>query len=124
MSHEAVDQLVTLVEQNRPFSRLSELRLLTTNLCNAESYIPSLSRNVLGVSPPVADVFDRAREEAFGKIIGHCTVQSRTFRLFVVGEALNPKGKPTGQSILEALVKLTPDTSGRLIPSIQDVQWH
>ena len=124
ISHEAADQLVTLVEQNRPFSRLSDLRLLTTNLCNAESYIPSLSRNVLGVTPPVADVFDRAREEAFGKIIGHCTVQSRTFRLFVVGESLNPKGKPSGQSIMEALVRLTPDASGRLVPTLQDVQWH
>jgi hypothetical protein len=124
LSHEGVEQLVTLVEQSRPFSRLSDLQILTTNLCNAESYIPALSRNVLGVTPPIADVFDRAREEAFGKIIGHCTVQSRTYRLFVVGDSLNPKGKPTGRSILEALIRLTPDASGRLVPSLQDVQWH
>ena len=124
ISNEAADQLATLVEQNRPFTRLSDLRLLTTNLCNAESYIPSLSRNVLGATPPIADVFDRAREEAFGKIIGHCTVQSRTYRLVVVGEALDPKGKPTGRSILEALLKLVPDSSGRLVTTLQDVQWH
>lgn len=118
------DQLATLVEQNRPYSRLSDLRMISTNLCNAETFTPQLGRNIPGVTPPVADVFDRAREEAFGKVIGHCTMQSRTFRLFVVGEALDPKGKPTGRSILEALLKLVPDSSGRLVPELQDVQWH
>jgi hypothetical protein len=119
-----VDQLATVIEQNRPYSRLSDLRILTTNLCNAENYIPALSKNLPGVSPPTADVFDRAREEAFGKIIGHCTVQSRTFHLYVVGEALDPKGKSTARSILEAVIELKPDFKGRLIPSLQDIQWH
>ncbi len=121
---QTADQLATIVEQNRPYSRLSDLRVLTTNLCNAETFTPPLSRNLPGVSPAVADVFDRAREEAFGKIIGHCTVQSRTFRLFVVGDTLDPKGKPTARSIMEAIICLSPDASGRLIPKLHDVEWH
>ena len=124
ISPQTADQLATIVEQNRPYSRLSDLRVLTTNLCNAETFTPPLSRNLPGVSPPVADVFDRAREEAFGKIIGHCTVQSRTFRLFVVGDALDQKGKQTARSMMEAIICLTPDASGQLIPRLQDVQWH
>lgn len=121
---QTADQLSTLIEEHRPYTRLSDLRILTTNLCNAETFTPSLSKNLLGVSPPVADVFDRAREEAFGKIIGHCTVQSRTFRLVVIGEALDPKGKMTGRSILEAIIQLAPDADGRLRSTLHDVQWH
>jgi hypothetical protein len=124
ISATTADQLATLIENSRPFSRLSDLRVLTTNLCNAETYIPYLSRNLPGVNPPVANVFDRAREEALGKIIGHCTVQSRSYRLFVVGETLDPKGKPTGRSIMEAIIHLSPDVSGHLVPSLHDVQWH
>ena len=118
------DQLATLLERNRPYGRLSDLRILTPSLCRADTFSPPLSKNIPGISPAVADVFDRAREEAFGKIIGHCTVQSRTFRLVVVGESLNPSGKTTGRSILDTLVRMTPDASGRLLPSLHDVQWH
>ena len=120
----AADQLATLLERNRPYGRLSDLRILTPSLCRADTFTPPLSKNIPGISPAVADVFDRAREEAFGKVIGHCTLQSRTFRLVVVGESLNQSGKTTGRSILDTLVRMTPDASGRLLPSLHDVQWH
>ena len=118
------DKLAALIEANRPYGRLSDLRILTPSLCRAEIFTPPLSKNIPGISPAVADVFDRAREEAFGKIIGHCTLQSRTFRLVVIGESLNQSGKTTGRSILDTLVRITPDSSGRLLPSLHDVQWH
>jgi tRNA G37 N-methylase TrmD len=72
----------------------------------------------------VADVFDRAREEAFGKIIGHCAVQSRTFRAVVVGEAIDRSGKTTATAILEALIRIEPDASGNLTARLHDVFWH
>jgi hypothetical protein len=124
LSSHAISQLATFIEKNRPYSRLSELRTLTPMLCDAENFSPRLGKNVLGSSPPVADVFDRAREEAFGKIIGHCIFQTRTFHLVVIGESLSPAGKPTGRAIMESLIRLTPDASGRLIPELQDIQWH
>lgn len=120
----AADRLATLLEEHRPYSRLSDLRILTQELVNADTYTPPLSRNVPGVSPPVADVFDRAREEAFAKIIGHCTVQTRTFRMIAVGEALNKAGKTTGRAVLEGILQLRPDASGHPVPSLLDVRWH
>jgi len=118
------DQLATFVEKNRPFAKLSDLRILSPMLCNSETFSPPLSQNVPGISPPIADVFDRAREEAFGKVIGHCILQTRVFRLVAIGESLDPKGKTTGRSLVEMLVRVTPDESGNLVPSLQDVQWH
>jgi len=118
------DKLATLLEENRPYSRLSDLRLLTPELCNADTFSPPLGKNVPGIHPEVADVFDRAREEAFGKIIGHCTLQTRVFHLFVIGESLDRPNHTASRVILEALLRLAPDATGKLIPSLQDVQWH
>ena len=120
----SADNLATIIEQHRPYSRLSDLSVLTTNLANADTFSPPLSKNVPGSSPPVADVFDRAREEGFGKLIGHCIVTSRTFRLFVTGEALDRSGKTSARSVMEAIVRLEPDESGNLLPSLQEIRWR
>ena len=120
----AADDLALVVEEHRPYSKLSDLSLLTTNLVNANTYTPPLSQNVPGSSPQVADVFDRAREEAFGKMIGHCVLQTRTFRLYVIGESLDHREKTTGRALMEGLIRLTPNATGRLIPSLHDVQWR
>jgi len=120
----AADNLASLIEQKRPFARLSDLRCLTPVLCNAETYIPRLGRNIPGSRPEIADIFDRAREEALGKIIGHCTLQTRVFHLFVIGEALDRPNHTSARVLLEALLRLTPDASGKLIPSLLNVQWH
>ena len=124
ISAKAADDLATLIEEHRPYTRLSDLGILTTNLVNSDNYIPRLSANVPGSSPPTADVFDRAREEAFGKIIGHCTVQSRTFRITVVGEALDRAGKPSARSFLQGVIRVAPDLSGTLIPYLHNVSRH
>jgi hypothetical protein len=124
LSAKAVEELANLLEEHRPYARLSDLSLLTTNLVNADSYLPRLAENVVGSTPPIANVFDRAREEAFGRIIGHCAVQSRTFRIYVIGEALDRSGKTSARSLLEGLIRLTPDSSGTLVPSLHDVTWH
>ena len=120
----AADALATLLEEHRPYSRLSDLSILTTNLVNAETYTPPLSQNIIGSAPPSADIFDRAREEALGKIAGHCILQTRVFHLYVLGESLDRRGKPTGQSLMEGMVRLKPDSKGRLIPTLHDVQWR
>ena len=120
----AANALATLVEEHRPYNRLSDLSILTTNLVNAETYTPSLSQNIIGSSPPSADIFDRAREEALGKIVGHCILQTRVFHLYVLGESLDRRGKTRGRSLMEGLVRLKPDSTGRLIPSLHDVQWR
>jgi len=124
ISSNAADDLASIVEKNRPYQRLSDLYPLTTNLVNARTYNPVLFGNVRNSSPPAADAFDRAREEAFGKIIGHCILQTRVFHLYVVGEALDQHGKTTGRAVVEGLLRMEPDDKGRLIPSLHDVQWR
>ncbi len=124
ISAKASGDLAGLLIAHRPYAKLSDLSLLTTNLTDAETYAPRLGRNVPGSSPPVADVFDRAREEAFGRILGHCVLQSRVFRIHAVGEALDPKGKTTGRALLRGLLRLEPDANGRLVPTLQDVHWQ
>jgi hypothetical protein len=120
----AADNLATSIETNRPYQRLSDLYPLTTNLVNAQTYTPVLFGNIRGSSPPAADAFDRAREEAFGKMIGHCILQTRVFHLYVIGESLDNHGKSRGRSLMEGLLRLEPDAKGRLIPSLHDVQWR
>ena len=120
----AADELATIVETNRPYQRLSDLYPLTTNLVNAQTYTPVLFGNVRGSSPPAADAFDRAREEAFGKMIGHCVLQTRVFHLYVIGESLDKHGKTMGRALMEGLLRLEPDARGRLIPSLHDIQWR
>ena len=124
ISPRGASQLAAILAKNRPYTSLSDLRILTTNLVNAETYLPSLSKNVPGVSPPTADVFDRAREEAFGRIIGHCAVQSASFRIVVVGEALDRSGKTSARSCEEGVIHLTPDASGIPALSLHDVTRH
>lgn len=124
LSAAVADRLATLIEEKRPFNRLSDLAILTPELTDARSYLPALSRNVPGSSPPVADVVDRAREEAFGKIIGHCAVQSRTFRITAVGQALDASGKPASTSVMEGIIRLRPDAKGQLVPSLHDIRWR
>ncbi len=121
---EEADKLASLIEEKRPFSRLSDLRILTPKLANAKTFTPPLSTNVQGSSPPVADVFDRAREEAFGKAIGHCILQTRVFRIYALGESLNRSGKPNGRALMEGLLRLTPNSEGVLIPTLHDIRWY
>jgi len=124
ISATSVEKLASLVEEHRPFNRLSDLGILTTNLVNAETYLPNLSRNLPGSSPPAADVFDRAREEAFARIIGHCSVQSRTFRIVAVGQALDTRGNPLSTEVTEGIISLAPDAKGRLVPDIHRSRWY
>ena len=120
----AAENLASILEASRPFSKLSDLCVLTTNLVNANTYTPTLSTNVPRNTPPAAAVFDRAREEAFGKVIGHCILQSRVFHLYVIGEALDQKGRTTARSLVEELLRLEPDARGHLIPTPHDILWH
>jgi len=120
----AADRLASLIEQHRPFNRLSEPGI---------AHHQPRQRGILSPGPfperprqlaPAADVFDRAREEAFAKIIGHCSVQSRSFRIAAVGQALDPAGRPASTSVMEGIIRLAPDARGRLVPSLHDVRWH
>ncbi len=120
---QAAERLATLLEKNRPYEKTSDLRFLTPLLANAETYSPSLSSNVTSREIPLAAVFDRAREEGFGKMISLCTFRSHTFRIFILGQTLDRHGKSTAESMLEALVTLRQTDSEKMMqPILQEVK--
>jgi len=120
--------LANTIITNRPYDKLSDLHKITAALANATNFTPNLSVNVASnanAPAPFAGVFDRAREETFGKMIQLATVQSRSFRIYVVGEALNPvTGKREGRSALEAIVSIRKNSLGQLEPYITYTRWE
>ena len=121
---QAAERLATLLEEHRPYEKISDLRLLTPLLANAETYSPSLGSNVFSSRVPLAPVFDRAREEGFGKMISLCTIHSRAFRLFILGQTLDRHGACNGESMIEAVIILSPLSSEQnLIPIVQEIKW-
>ena len=134
ISSTVAEELATFVEEHRPYEKLSDLAIITPFLANANTYAPSLGSNITGDSPPLAAVFDRAREEAFGKMISLCTVQSRAFRIYIIGQSLTPLGKKNGESMMEAIISLLPDDrhikngkislpKSQLIPITHNRRW-
>jgi Tfp pilus assembly protein PilX len=131
------EALASLLEEHRPYEKLSDLEILTPLLANATTYTPSLSINIAGEAAPLAGVFDRAREEGFGKMISLCSVQSRAFRVYILGQALTTRGKPTGEALLEASIVLEPSKNQQasdfsshessstpsLFPIVQKREW-
>jgi hypothetical protein len=102
---------------NRPYSSLSDLHKAMTSFADAENYAPTFAVSIGGGTTNLAAA-DRVREEAFGKLVQHLTVQSRTYRIVVVGESFDAAGKPRGRAAIEAIVFLQPESGGGVRPVI------
>ena len=124
LSSNAITALVQTITTNRPYNKLSDLHRLTPALVNATNYVPGLSTNTAGTNL-AAVVADRAREEAFAKVVELCTVQSRAFRIFVVGQSLQPSNlKVLGQAAVESVVTLPPELTPTSKPIIKQQRWE
>ena len=120
---QAAECFATLLEEHRPYEKISDLRILTPPLANAETYSPSLGTNVFSSGVPLAAVFDRAREEGFGKMISLCTIRSRAFRLFILGQTLDRHGACSGESMIEAVITLSSsDSKQNMMPIVQEMK--
>jgi type II secretory pathway pseudopilin PulG len=106
----------TLVS-NRPYSTLSDLHKALDAFAAAGNYGPAFPVSVGGGTTNLA-ALDRVREEAFGKLIQHLSVQSRTYRVLAVGEAFDPRGRPRGHATIEAIVFLENQPGGGVRPII------
>ena len=95
---------------NRPYSAISDLYKVATNFSKSANYSPAFPTSFGGGHTNLA-ALDRVREEAFGKFVSHLSVQSRSYRAFIAGEALDAQGKPTGRVFLEAVITIPPDTA-------------
>jgi hypothetical protein len=100
---------------NRPYSRLSDLFKIAPPFAKGTNYTPAFAISTGGGTTNLAAV-DRVREEAFGKLIQHLTIQSRTYRVIAVGEAFDPRGKSRGHATIEAIVFLQNESGGGVRP--------
>ena len=112
-----VAALAANIVSNRPYSVLSDLHKAVSSFAAGESYTPAFPVSIGGGTTNLA-AMDRVREEAFGKLVQHLTVQSRTYRVIAVGEALDPRGKPRGHATVEAIVFLQNQPGGGVRPVI------
>jgi Tfp pilus assembly protein PilX len=102
---------------NRPYSRLSDLFKAMESFADGENYIPTFDVSVGGGTTNLVAA-DRVREEAFGKLVQHLAIQSRTYRIFAVGESFDAGGRPRGRATIEAIVFLQNEPGGSLRPVI------
>jgi Tfp pilus assembly protein PilX len=105
------------VVSNRPYSALSDLHKVVSAFAAGANYRPSFSPSIAGGTTNLATL-DRVREEAFGKLVQHLTVQSRTYRVISVGEAFDPSGRPRGHAAIEAIIFLQNLPAGGVRPII------
>jgi type II secretory pathway component PulK len=102
---------------NRPYSRISDLYKVGAAFANGTNYEPVVTNTIVTVSNAVAGTstnydamaaMDRAREELFARSINLLGTQSRAFRVFVVGEALDARSNALSRVSLEASIQLKP----------------
>ena len=105
------------IVSNRPYSTLSDLHKITRRLAEGACYSPAFAISVGGGTTNLAAV-DRVREEAFGKLIQHLAIQSRTYRIIAVGESFDPSGKPHGHATIEAILFLRHRPDGGVRPIV------
>jgi type II secretory pathway component PulK len=102
---------------NRPYSSLSDLHKAMQSFADGENYAPTFGVSVGGGTTNLAAA-DRIREEAFGRLVQHLTLQSRTYRIIAVGESFDAAGKPRGRATIEAIVFLQDEAGGDVRPVI------
>lgn len=113
--------LAQLMISNRPYSALSDLNKIFPALYARTNYNPALPFDLFTGLTKVAD---RVREEAFGKLVQHFTVQSRAYRVYVIGQVLDAAQAPRGNVILEAEIYLIfSPGDNRFHPLVQYVHY-
>jgi Tfp pilus assembly protein PilX len=113
-----ITNLANTIISNRPYNRFSDFRKFVPMFSVGTNYSPNLGNSVGGGTTNLA-VMDRMREEAFGKLVQHLTLQSRTYRVFCLGEFVDNAGRPVSRSQLEAVVYSQTNSTGSMTPLIQ-----
>jgi len=107
------------VISKRPYSSLSDLYQVMPLFDANTNYTPNFpmttalngfnwgaGATVLSYYPSTLNVFNRVHQEAFGKLVQHLTVQSRSYRIYVIGQMLDNGQKPRGSVAMEVGVYL------------------
>ena len=110
-----VTNIVNALVTNRPFSRISDLHKAIPAFANGTNFSPAVTNvtvtNTNATSPNVMAAMDRAREELFARTVNLLGTQSRAFRVYVVGQALDRQTNAVSQCVLEAALELATSTN-------------
>ncbi len=100
----------------RPFNRISDLTSATEALVTRVNFDPPPQ----AARPPQTEyihAMDYGREQMFTQIVEALTVQSRAFRILVVGQVFDQNGQVRGEAAGEALVILEPPEASEATPT-------
>jgi hypothetical protein len=106
---------------NRPYSRLSDLNRATGAFANGDSFDPPVPNITVTISNAATSsnvnytamqAMDRGREELFARSANLFGTQSRAFRIFVIGEALDGASNALSRVGMEASLELQPSADG------------
>ena len=100
-------QIADAIIAARPYSRISDLYKALPAFVQGTNYSPAIANT----SSNALAAMDRAREELFARTVNLLTTQSRAFRIYVVGQSLDPKQRQAGQSLIETSIELVPSTN-------------
>jgi hypothetical protein len=104
----------------RPYSSLADLYKMTSNFDAATNYTSgTFTNNASGYMQAV----NRVRQEAFGKLIQHLTVQSRDYRVYVIGQVLDASQNPKSSVVIEAGVGLNYEVPDQNDPDAPNGQY-
>jgi len=114
-----VPAMITNIIANRPYSSLSDLYKVMPMFDANTNYYPNLPMTTAlnnyfwnqgsttnSFYPSTLNVFNRVHQEAFGKLVQHLTVQSRSYRVYVIGQVLDSSQNPHGSVAMEAGIYL------------------
>lgn len=109
--------IATNIVTSRPYNKLSDLYKAVTNFSTATNYTPAFASSTGGGTTNLA-ALDRMREEGFAKFVQNLAIQSRTYRVIVIGETLD-RGKVRSRSAMESIVNFQTNSTGSFYPVVQ-----
>lgn len=123
-------KMADAVISNRPYSRLSDLSKVSGAFANGSNYTPVVANVSVTISNAVngtstnyiaMGAMDRAREELFARTLNLFGTQSRAFRIYVVGEALDRSTNPVSHTTLEAAIELEAQPGEAVLDQV--IKW-
>jgi hypothetical protein len=86
---------------NRPYLTKADFHKFTGALLKPTNFTPVLGINS---STNIAALNDPGREQIFAGIVDLFDTKSQTFRIYTIGQTLNPKNQVLAEAIIESLV--------------------
>jgi len=111
-------QIADSIISNRPYFRIGESYRFATNVLASTNFSPTLG----GAATNVAAISDPGREQVLGAMLDKIDVKSQVFQVFVIGEALDSRGRVVSQTSLRAILAVRIDRTSPLAPLTSSVR--